>query len=84
MAHGQQQIMCSVDSCHYWTSGNKCGANCIMVTADSFAASAPDTIDAPQASALSPTPADYCEESCCKTFTPNGSGKEHLEGVMKT
>ncbi|NMA55212.1 MAG: DUF1540 domain-containing protein [Firmicutes bacterium] len=82
MAHNQQ-IMCSVNTCHYWKSGNHCGAECIMVTADSFAASAPDTIDAPKASTLSATPAQYCEETCCKTFTHKGSGKERTDGVMK-
>ncbi len=79
-----QEIRCSVNSCHYWKSGNHCGANTIMVTADSFAASAPDSIDALQASNLSGTPTDYCEETCCKTFTHKGSGKQFVDGVTKS
>lgn len=83
MAKGQQ-IMCSVNSCHYWKSGNQCDANSIMVTADSFAASAPDSIDAPQASTLSATPTQNCQETCCKTFVHKGSGKEGMDNVMKS
>lgn len=84
MASGQQQIMCSVDSCHYWESGNHCGADMIMVTADSMADPAPDTVDAPQASTMPATPAEHCMETCCKTFTLKGSRRERMDGVIKT
>ncbi|BCV24342.1 DUF1540 domain-containing protein [Gelria sp. Kuro-4] len=79
-----QQIMCSVNSCHYWKSGNRCDANMIMVTADSFADKAPDRIDAPMASAVGPTPTENCMETCCKTFSPKGSGRERADDVVKS
>ncbi len=79
----QQHIHCTVDSCHYWASGNKCDANEIVVVSDSFAASAPDNIDAPRAATLSTTPTNTCMETCCKTFVRHGSGDEGLDGVKK-
>lgn len=78
-----QQIMCSVNSCHYWKSGNRCDANMIMVTADSFANQAPDRIDAPTAATIAPTPTVSCMETCCKTFVPKASGRERQDNVMK-
>lgn len=66
----QQHIHCSVDNCHYWTSGNKCAASEILVTSDSFAQKAPDTIDAPKATTLDTTPANSCMETCCKLLSP--------------
>ncbi|MGI6604981.1 MAG: DUF1540 domain-containing protein [Firmicutes bacterium] len=78
-----QQIMCSVNSCHYWKSGNRCDANMIMVTADSFASQAPDRIDAPTAATMSATPTQSCMETCCKTFVPKGSGREQVDNVIK-
>lgn len=78
-----QQIMCSVNSCHYWKSGNRCDANMIMVTADSFASRAPDHIDAPKAATIQATPTNNCMETCCKTFVPKGTGRERADQVIK-
>mgnify|MGYP000969588329 CR=1 FL=1 len=66
-----QHIHCLVDSCHYWSDGNRCQANEIMVTSDSFGASQPYEVDAKQSMALSPTPANTCMDTCCKTFVPH-------------
>lgn len=78
-----QTIRCSVNSCHYWKSGNQCDANEIMITADSMASQAPDGLDAPMASTMPGTPVQHCMETCCKTFTPKGSGKENVDGVIR-
>jgi hypothetical protein len=43
-----QHIHCLVDNCHYWSEGNRCQANEIMVTSDSFGATQPDEVDAKQ------------------------------------
>ena len=66
-------IMCTVDSCHYWNTGNECHASQILVTSDSFAHAQPDEVDAYQAGNLSPTPTDNCMETCCKTFVHRSS-----------
>lgn len=29
-----ERIKCSVDTCHYWSDGNRCEADAIMVAAD--------------------------------------------------
>lgn len=78
-----QHIHCLVDNCHYWQNGNKCQANEIIVTNDQFGSSNPDTIDAKMAMQLSPTPADNCMETCCKTFVAKGSDKTMLDGINK-
>lgn len=79
----QQHIHCSVNNCHYWTEGNKCKANEIMVVSDSFGSSMPDRIDAAQASTISGTPASSCMETCCKTFVERNSENIGVDGVTK-
>jgi len=79
----QQHIHCSVDNCNYWSSGNKCVANEIMVMSDSLADKTPDTIDAPKAATFNPTPASTCMETCCKTFVSKGSDKPYVDGVKR-
>lgn len=76
-------IHCSVNNCHYWTKGNVCHANEIIVTSDSVGDQYPDSMDAPQAQQFSPTPVGTCMETCCKTFISEGSGKEKVDGVYK-
>lgn len=76
-------IMCSVDNCHYWSQGNVCQANKIMVTSDQVGESAPDSFDAPQASTASPTPVNSCMSTCCKTFVESNSQKINQDGVYK-
>lgn len=79
----QQHIHCTVNNCHYWQTGNKCAANEIVVVSDSFAAAAPDRVDANMAKQLQMTPSNTCMETCCKTFVKQGSGNENLDGVYK-
>lgn len=78
-----QHIHCLVNTCHYWSKGNACVANEIMVTNDEFGNSQPDRIDATMAKQLSPTPADTCMATCCKTFVPKGSGRINADSVQK-
>ncbi len=78
-----QHIHCLVNNCHYWAQGNQCVANEIIVTSDEFGDSQPDRIDAQMAKQLSPTPADTCMATCCKTFVPKDSGKTTIDGVQK-
>ncbi|HBX22843.1 MAG TPA: DUF1540 domain-containing protein [Desulfotomaculum sp.] len=79
----QQHIHCLVDTCHYYAQGNKCVANEIMVTNDEFGSQQPDRIDAAMAKQLSPTPADTCMATCCKTFVPKNSNKINADSVQK-
>lgn len=83
MPNQNQHIHCTVNTCHYWATGNKCVANEIIVVSDSFAAAAPDQVDANQAKTLNTTPTNTCMETCCKTFVREGSGDERLDGVYK-
>ncbi|HHY14378.1 MAG TPA: DUF1540 domain-containing protein [Thermoanaerobacterales bacterium] len=80
----QQHIHCGVSNCHYWTEGNKCTANEIVIVADEFGASQPDTIDAPMASTISPMSVNSCMETCCKTFVEKGSKEIQSDGVYRT
>lgn len=81
--NNQQHIHCIVSNCHYWSSGNKCGANEILVTSDAFGAKEPDRIDAHQATQLQPTTSADCMETCCKTFVEKGSQESSADGVQK-
>jgi hypothetical protein len=67
------RIMCSISNCHYWDQGNVCQASQIMVTSDSLADPAPDSLDAPQAATVQATPVEACMETCCKTFVERNS-----------
>lgn len=80
---GQQHIHCIVSNCHYWASGNKCGANEILVTSDAFSAKEPDSVDATRATQLKPTTSSDCMETCCKTFVNKGSENTSADGVKK-
>lgn len=79
----QQHIHCSVNNCHYWSQGNKCSANEIMVTADQVGASMPDSFDATQAKNAAPTPAGSCMETCCKSFVEKGSKDINVDGITR-
>ncbi len=78
-----QEIYCSVNSCHYWSRGNRCVANKIIITADSLADRTPDSIDAMQASTAPATAARNCMETCCKTYVTKGSGLIRADGIRR-
>lgn len=66
-------VYCTVNNCHYWADRNQCRADRILVTADSFANQAPDTVDAPQSGNLTATPVNRAMETACKTFVPKNA-----------
>lgn len=78
------KIMCSVNSCHYWSSGNICNASQILVTSDAMSKKQPDNVDAPTAGNITGTPVNNCEDTCCKTFVPKGSKNVTADGVTRS
>ncbi|MDD4170220.1 MAG: DUF1540 domain-containing protein [Desulfotomaculaceae bacterium] len=78
-----QHIHCIVSDCHYYSTGNKCSANEIVVVSDQFGASQPDSVDASMASELTPGQASTCMETCCKTFVHKNSDKINADGNYK-
>ncbi|HHU75890.1 MAG TPA: divalent-cation tolerance protein CutA [Firmicutes bacterium] len=80
---GNQNIFCSISSCHYWAQGNVCKATEILVTSDTMSKNLPDMVDAPYAVQITETPVSKCHESCCKTFVPKGSFSQNTDGVTK-
>lgn len=79
----QLEVMCTVSNCHYWSQGNKCHANQILIVSDDFAEKQPDSVDAPTASSAPQTPCNTCMETCCKTFVPKNSDQTTLDGVYR-
>jgi len=78
-----QHIHCIVSDCHYWGQGNKCQANEILVTTDSFGASQPDNVDCNMAAQLTPTQAGQCMATCCKTYVQKGSNKITADSITR-
>jgi hypothetical protein len=79
-----QHIHCGVNNCHYWSEGNKCEANEIVVVSDKFGNAVPDSIDATMASTINPTSVSSCMETCCKTFVEKGSKHIKSDGIYRT
>lgn len=77
------KIYCSIDNCHYWDQGNHCNASEILISADSWAAQAPDNIDAPQHATVPQMHAESCMETCCKTFVHKNSDQLNADGVTR-
>lgn len=67
-----QYIHCGINNCHYWSEGNKCTANEIVIVSDRFGNTVPDSIDATMVSTINPTSVNSCMETCCKTFVEKG------------
>lgn len=67
------EVYCTVNNCDYWGQGNHCFAREILIVNDAAGDQWPDSVDAPQAATLPPTPAQTCMATCCKTFRPRGS-----------
>lgn len=83
MPNKNQHIHCIVNNCHYWSQGNRCVANEILVTSDDFGMNQPDRIDATMAKQLSPTQVDDCMATCCKTFVPRGSAQVNADSIQR-
>lgn len=78
-----QHIHCLIDNCHYWSQGNVCKANEIVVTSDQLGSSQPDRVDARMANQLPTARADSCMSTCCKTFVDSGSDKINADGIKR-
>lgn len=79
----QQHVHCIVNDCHYWTPGNVCGANEILVATDNFGSNQPDQVDATMASQLSGESAGSCMATCCKSYVTKGSKGANMDGIKK-
>ncbi|GEA17701.1 DUF1540 domain-containing protein [Moorella sp. E306M] len=77
------RITCSVNNCHYWSSGNVCDASQILVTSDAISNSQPQNVDAPMAGSISATPVKSSAETCCKTFIAKGSAQKNADGITR-
>ncbi|MCL6581135.1 MAG: DUF1540 domain-containing protein [Firmicutes bacterium] len=76
-------VRCTVSNCQYYKSGNYCDAEEILVVSDDLAAREPQSVCAPEASALESTPTRTCQDTCCKTFVPAGSPEARLDDVQR-
>lgn len=57
-------VNCTVNNCHYWSNGNMCTAQQIVVQNDGQGGFAPNA----QLSSLAATPATCNDNTCCQTF----------------
>jgi hypothetical protein len=71
-----------VNNCHYWAQGNYCKAEKILVTSDRIGDVTPHTFNAEQADEISPTPAQSCMQTCCKTFVTRDQDA-HADKIKK-
>lgn len=78
-----QHIHCSVENCHYYSNGNLCAANEIMVMGDSQGAQFPDRVDHQMAKDIPTYTANSCMSTCCKTFVLKGSDKTNVDGTYR-
>ena len=61
-------VNCTVNTCKYWTSGNLCTAQQIVVQNDQNGGFSENA----QLSQLQATPAEKTDETCCQTFKNRG------------
>lgn len=78
-----QQIHCIVNDCHYWSQGNRCVANKILVTTDNFGVNQPDRVDVNMVTQLTPQGAGTCMDTCCKTYVSKDSKQINNDSVQK-
>jgi hypothetical protein len=57
-------VNCTVDNCEYWTNGNLCKAQQIIIQNDAEGGIAPNA----SLDKLKATPADAVDNTCCQTF----------------
>ncbi|HEX3047160.1 MAG TPA: DUF1540 domain-containing protein [Bacillota bacterium] len=57
-------VNCTVDNCQYWTSGNLCEAQQIVIQNDEDGGFSPNA----KLKELAATPADSNDDTCCQTF----------------
>ncbi|MFZ5900317.1 MAG: DUF1540 domain-containing protein [Bacillota bacterium] len=76
-------VMCTVNNCHYWASGNKCAASDILICSDELAQKAPESWDAKDAKQANATPVKNCMDTACKTFVDRGSPATNVDGATR-
>jgi hypothetical protein len=57
-------VNCTVDNCQYWTNGNFCKAQQIIIQNDLEGGISPDS----KLETLKSTPAGTVDDTCCQTF----------------
>jgi len=65
------QVKCSVANCEYWSSGNNCAADVIMIEIDKHAGAELDAEFAGETFDVDHTDqAGNTKDTCCHTFKP--------------
>lgn len=68
------QVKCSVANCEYWSAGNNCSADLIMIDIDKHANARFDAEFAGEAfDTQHKDQADNTKDTCCHTFKPRSS-----------
>ena len=82
---GQQVIKCSVNSCYYYASGNKCAASEILVRNDQELLDGKNARYEVGAIGGETDEARRSNQTCCETFVPEQHGPKNgisrLSGV---
>ena len=78
----QQQIGCIVGDCYYYAKGNRCQADNILVTTNSFAENSNEAdMDFEMASELSPQEAGASSKTSCLTYKPRNASNLPIGGA---
>ncbi|MDD2401792.1 MAG: DUF1540 domain-containing protein [Clostridia bacterium] len=70
----EQNINCIVNDCQYYSKGNQCTANKVLVTTNQFSENHSDNLDYEMANELSPQRAGNCTSTCCATYVKKSFG----------
>ena len=77
-----QQIGCIVGDCYYYAKGNRCQADNILVTTNSFAENTSEAdMSFEMASELSPQEAGASGKTSCLTYKPRNSSDVPIGGA---
>lgn len=71
-------VKCSVNSCTYWGTGNRCEADTIFV--DNNIGEGDDM----EIGKIGGDPADVSEQTCCRTFKPGEKKKKKQQASVKS
>lgn len=67
-------VRCTIDSCAFWSQGDRCHAQEILITSDAVGRRAGSATTSQQINSIveteGQTPVQTCVETCCKTFEP--------------
>jgi hypothetical protein len=66
-------IRCSVGNCKFWSEGNRCMEDGILVTSDLLAGSPAGLPESGDSEDVPDTPVPTFSGTCCGTFAPKGS-----------